>query len=143
MADTSDDPAVVPPVPSDAQNAVGYKRPPKHSQFLKGKSGNPSGRPKIQVGISIKDLLDGDQMGKNGEIISKREAIVIRMLNDAMAGNQKAFARFLKFLSLSGLQRTEPSSRVNNIFFDSQPMTPEAYENFKRNFGRPMGEPKK
>ena len=45
-------------------------------------------------------MLDGDQMGKNGEVISKREAIVIRMLNDALAGNQKAFGRFLKLLRL-------------------------------------------
>ena len=25
---------------------VGYRKPPKHSQFKKGKSGNPKGRPK-------------------------------------------------------------------------------------------------
>ena len=81
--------------------------------------------------------------GKNGEVISKREAIVIRMLNDALAGNQKAFGRFLKLLSLSGLKRTEPPSQVKNIFYDSRPMTPEEYEEFKRNFGRPMGEPRR
>jgi hypothetical protein len=116
---------------------VGYKKPPKHSQFSKGKSGNPNGRPKAPIGISIKDMLDGDQMGKNGEIISKREAIVIRMLNDALAGKQKAFGRFLKLLALSGLKRTEPSAQVKNVFYDSDPMTPEQYETYKRNFGLP------
>jgi len=95
------------------------------------------------TGISIKDMLDGDQMGKNGEVISKREAIVIRMLNDALSGNQKAFGRFLKLLSLSGLKRTEPLLQVKNVFYDSKPMTPEQYEEFKRNFGRPKGEPRK
>ena len=125
------------PQSSDDQYDVGYKRPPKHSQFPKGKSGNPGGRPKALIGISIKDMLDGDQMGKNGEVISKREAIVIRMLNDALAGNQKAFGRFVKFLALSELKRIEPSSQVKNVYYESKPMTPEEHETFKRNFGLP------
>ena len=145
MADFNDSHTDPPsrPQPSDNQHDVGYKKPPKHSQFPKGKSGNPNGRRKAAVGISIKDILDSDQMGKNGEVISKREAIVIRMLNDALAGNQKAFGRFLKLLSLSGLKRTAPLSQVKNVFYDSKPMTPEQYEEFKRNFGRPLGEPRK
>jgi hypothetical protein len=140
-SDSNTDPPSRPQSPDD-QDDVGYKKPPKHSQFSKGKSGNPNGRPKAAIGISIKDILDGDQMGKNGEVISKREAIVIRMLNDALAGNQKAFGRFLKLLSLSGLRRVEPSSQVKNVFQESRLMTPEEYEEFKRNFGRPMGQPK-
>ena len=111
--------------------------------FEKGKSGNPGGRPKALVGISIKDLLDGEQLGKNGEMISRREAIVIRMLNDALSGNQKAFGRFLKLLTLSGLRRAEKPSQVKNVFYESRPMTSEEYEEFKRNFGRPAGEPRK
>jgi hypothetical protein len=82
MTDSPEDPHADPPSrpqPSDNQHGVGYKRPPKHSQFAKGKSGNPGGRPKAPIGISIKDILDGEQMGKNGQVISMREAIVIRM----------------------------------------------------------------
>jgi hypothetical protein len=30
------------------QNTVGYRRPPKHSRFKKGQSGNPGGRPKLR-----------------------------------------------------------------------------------------------
>jgi hypothetical protein len=145
MTDLFDDSHADPPSQpqrSTDLHEVGYKKPPRHSQFSKGKSGNPGGRPKAPVGISIKDILDGDQLGKNGELISKREAIVIRMLNDALAGNQKAFGRFLKLLSLSGLKRTEPSSQVKNVFYESRVMTPEEYDEFKRNFGRPMGEPR-
>jgi len=139
MTQSPNNPPTDPPrqEPPDGENSVGYKKPPKHSQFAKGKSGNPAGRPKAQVSISIKEILDGDQMGKNGEVISKREAIVIRMLNDALAGNQKAFGRFLKLLTLSGLKRTEPSLTVKNIYFESTPMTPEEHERFSRNFGLP------
>jgi Family of unknown function (DUF5681) len=146
LTNSSDHPQTDPPSQpqrSADQHEIGYGKPPKHSQFPKGKSGNPGGRPKAPISISIKDMLDGDQMGKNGEVISKREAIVIRMLNDALAGNQKAFGRFLKLLNLSGLKRTEPLLQVKNVFYDSKPMTPEQYEEFKRNFGRPKGEPRK
>jgi Family of unknown function (DUF5681) len=130
------DPASQPERPTE-QPEFGYGKPPKHSQFKKGRSGNPGGRPKNPAGISIKEILDGDQMGKNGEIISKREAIVVRMLNDALAGNQKAFGRFLKLLTLSGLKRREPSLTVKNIYYKARQMTPEEYERFSRNFGLP------
>jgi hypothetical protein len=120
------------------EHTVGYGKPPRHSQFRKGVSGNPTGRPKRPEGVSIKEILDGNQMGKNGEIISKREAIVIRMLNDALAGDQKAFGRFLKLLNLCGLKRAAPSATVSTIFYEPKRMTPEEYETFKRNFGKPQ-----
>src|SRR5260221_12967959 len=89
-----------------ANNKVGYKKPPQRTQFVKGQSGNPNGRPKRPVGVSIKEVLDGVQRGKNGGVISSREAIVIRVLNDAMKCKQKAFSRFLKLMTASGLLRS-------------------------------------
>jgi hypothetical protein len=88
-------------------------------------------------------MLDGDQMGKNGKVISRREAIVIRMMNDALAGNQKAFGRFLKLLNQSGLKRKEDSPRVTSIYFEPRTMTPEEYAEWKRNFGPPLDESEK
>lgn len=39
-----------PPQPEDPDEAyVGYGKPPKHTQFKKGKSGNPKGRPPNKV----------------------------------------------------------------------------------------------
>ena len=43
------------------------------AQFRKGTTGCPTGRPKRPSGISIKEILDGDQRGKNGEVISRRD----------------------------------------------------------------------
>ena len=98
---------------ADLQAEVGYKKPPKHTQFAKGRSGNPNGRPKRPDGISIKELLDSDQQGKNGEVISKREALVVRLMNDAMAGNQRAFGRFLKLMTEAGLLRSARLRHAN------------------------------
>ena len=113
---------------------VGYKKPPKHSQFLKGKSGNPRGRPKAPVGISIKEILDGDQRGKNGEVISRREAYVIALVNEALRGNQKAFSKFMKLMHRSGLMRREKSTHPTVIHV---PMRSGTMEDFMRDFGRP------
>jgi Family of unknown function (DUF5681) len=65
---------------------VGYGKPPAKNQFKKGQSGNPNGRPKQPEGISITEILNGKQYGKNGEAISSREALVISLLKNASQG---------------------------------------------------------
>jgi hypothetical protein len=116
------------PPPSSSQYDIGYGKPPKHSQFPKGKSGHPSGRPKAPTGISIKEILDGDQHGKNGEIISRREAYVIALVNDALRGNQKAFSKFMKLMHRAGLMRREDVNRPFVIRVPMRNMTKEEYE---------------
>jgi Family of unknown function (DUF5681) len=90
------------PAPA-AEYDVGYKKPPKKTQFAKGQSGNPRGRPKRPETVSLRELFSGEQRGKNGEVISRREALLIKLLNDAMAGKPRAFARFVRLMVTTGL----------------------------------------
>lgn len=72
---------------------VGYKKPPKHSQFKKGKSGNPKGRPKKQEN-TINDILEKIfkrpiKVSQNGEVktISQQEAFFNALFKKACEGH--------------------------------------------------------
>ena len=77
-------------------------------------------------------------MGKNGEIVSKRKAIVIALVNDAFRGNQKAFGKFMKLMERSGLLREERAIAPSVV---QVPQVEMSKEEFMRNFGRREGEP--
>lgn len=87
--------------------AVGYKRPPEHSRFRKGTSGNPSGRPKDSK--SFKALLGqilneqiSLQDGTNTRKVSKREAIARRLVIGALKGDYRDLHALLKLAEQTG-----------------------------------------
>jgi hypothetical protein len=140
MTYSPDNPLTDPPSrqqPSDDENDIGYKKPPKHSRFTKGRSGNPAGRPKAPIGVSIKEILDGDQHGKNGEVISRREAYVVALVNEALRGNQKAFSKFLKLMARSGLMRHETVNRPFVIRVPMRTVTQEEYDEHIKSMSTP------
>ena len=77
---------------------VGYKKPPKHSQFKKGQSGNKRGRPKQRVTISDfetafdKALSAFITVSENGTVhqIKKLNALATQTVNKALKGNHQA-----------------------------------------------------
>jgi len=85
---------------------VGYGKPPTASRFRKGRSGNPKGRPKANTNLrsALKVMMHEDVpiQGK-GSTISKSEAIVRTLVDNAMNGNQRAFRRFLVLANRAGL----------------------------------------
>ena len=72
--------------------SVGYGKPPIHSRFKKGVSGNPNGRPKGTrnfVTVLLKTLREKVVINENGKrtVITKLEAAVKQLVNKAAAGN--------------------------------------------------------
>lgn len=146
LTDSSDHSNIHPSQPrSDpSEYKVGYGKPPRHAQFRKGATGCPTGRPKRPPGFCINELLDGIQRGKNGEVISRREAYVIAIVTEALRCNQKAFSKFIKLMHRSGLMRREKSTTPTVVHVPSRTVTHEEHEEWvKHNFGLPMAKPTK
>lgn len=78
----------------------GYGKPPKASQFTKGKSGNPAGRPKGAKNFSTvldKELNARVPITENGshKTVSKQEAIAKQLVNKSASGDARSMSMVL------------------------------------------------
>jgi hypothetical protein len=76
-------------------DAIGKGRPPRHTRFRPGISGNPSGRPKGSCGFKAeltKELSELIEIGddEHRATVTKQRAIVIALLREAMRGDLRA-----------------------------------------------------
>jgi len=76
---------------------VGYGRPPVHSRFKPGQSGNPAGRPKgaknfaTEIAAELKEEILVKEAGVTKRL-SKRRAMVKRQAERALQGDTRAFS---------------------------------------------------
>lgn len=93
---------------------VGYRKPPRHSRFAKGQSGNPRGRPPGAKSFTTlldealaEQVLVADNGGRHK--VSKRRAIVTQLVNRAATADFRALKILLDFVRDTERQ-TEPIS---------------------------------
>lgn len=78
--------------PPEGDYEVGYGKPPKHTQFKKGQSGNPSGKAKKEASLRAaldKILNTKVSVAKNGQQVrmTKLEAALEMLVQKAMQGS--------------------------------------------------------
>jgi hypothetical protein len=85
-----------------ADDEVGYGKPPKHSRFKSGVSGNPSGRPRREAGTFgeiIQNAVDAPiQYREQGRVktITRNELGLRKLVEQAVKGNLAAAEQVLK-----------------------------------------------
>jgi hypothetical protein len=93
---------------------VGYGRPPRHTRFAKGQSGNPRGRPcgaKNFTTLLEEALNEPVTVTENGgrRSVSKRQAIITQLVNRSATADFRALK--LLFDIVRDIERqTEPAS---------------------------------
>lgn len=116
----------------DDDYKVGYGNPPKHSQFQKGQSGNPNGRPKgsknKRTEASIDRLYDlileeahrQVPLKQNGEIVPTEiaTAVMRSITTNALRGNARSQALFFNLYEGAAQQRDEKHSRLLETAFN-------------------------
>lgn len=86
---------------------VGYRRPPKKNRFKKGQSGNPKGRPKGSSNFltlleqELEKSITITEDGKKKKI-SRKQAMVKRMVAGALQGDQKALYTLVELMRRTG-----------------------------------------
>jgi hypothetical protein len=104
--------------PSDAAPAyvVGYGRPPVHTRFKPGHT-KRGGRPKGQrnARTALEAILNEKitlREGKRSRSLSKRDAMYLRIANDAVSGNEKAQSKVIALMQSHRLNG-EPQEATN------------------------------
>jgi hypothetical protein len=108
-----------------SESDVGHGKPPKQTQFKKGQSGNPRGRPKGSKNLNtlIKRELESritiDQNGMKRKI-RRKEALVKGLVNDALKGKDRPRDKVLDFVERAEVADASEPTRLELAERDAQ-----------------------
>ena len=98
---------------------VGYKRPPVHSRFKPGQSGNPAGRAKGSQNLKTlfhKIMKEQVQLREGTDVrkVTKAEAIMRGLIIGALKGDTRSMGTLLRMAQETG-QFDEPKGQITEI----------------------------
>lgn len=102
-----------PITPSGDADKVGYRNPPKASQFKPGRSGNPSGRPKgsrdwaVLVDEEMQQLVTLTENGRQKRLTRQR-VLVKKLFARAFDGDHKALQLIIEMTSKAANDNQNP-----------------------------------
>jgi hypothetical protein len=105
-----------------ADYAVGFRRPPLHTRFKPGVSGNPSGRAKGSQNLkTLFDRILREEISlREGEVtkkITKAEAILRGLVVGAMKGDSRSQMTLFRLAEQTGQfeEKPEPLKRIERV----------------------------
>ena len=114
---------------------VGYGKPPKTTQFQKGVSGNPKGRPRKARDFDhelLRESRASITLNENGSRrrISKHEAAIKQLINKAISGNIPALRTYLDRyqIAFERVALLEAQARDTKKYVDAKKLTNEELE---------------
>ncbi len=95
---------------------IGYGKPPKDSQFKKGQSGNPKGRPagvrnfKTELNEVINSKVTVNRDGKKQSISAKR-AVFLKLTEKSLSGNVPAIRTLIDLIRTYDEEEIDSAAR--------------------------------
>ena len=125
---------------NDGEYIVGYRRPPKASQFAQGKSGNPRGRPRGTPHLATvlqRTLREKVIISENGRrrMVTKLEAAISQLANNAVSGDGQA-VKYLCQLVRSVEEQSVPVEPTTQLSETDR----KVWDNILRRFHQPSKE---
>lgn len=125
--------------PAMGDYEVGYRKPPKHTRFKAGQSGNPRGRPKGTKNLKT-DLMEelGEKIvireGDQSRRVSKQRAVVKSLVARTLKGDTRA-ASLLTSMMMRLLDTGEGAPTVAEPLLDDEREILQAFESRVRRGG--------
>jgi hypothetical protein len=96
--------------------AVGYGKPPLHTRFRKGQSGNPRGRPRRKTDLAslLTEALNRPNAAEGRNAGTQREAIIAALVEKSASGDLHATKLLFELMRQIGPAAEPPASPEND-----------------------------